>query len=119
HPVSMARLRADAAAGRISEPLHVDERYGVPSFLWAGPVGSGAPVARAGGRLSAVDAARGHLSRYAAYYRLDGGDVADAKVRYVHDTGSGGIIVAFQREVDGIEVFRDEMKVVMDRSLGL
>ena len=119
HPVSVDRLRADAAVGRIGVPFHLDERYGVPSFLWAGRLAAPSPAGRAGGPGSAAQAAREHLSRYAGYYRLDGGDVQDAKVRYVHDTGGGGIIVCFQREVDGIEVFRDEMKVLMDRSLGL
>lgn len=119
HPPSLDRLRADAAIGRVGTPLHVDERYGVPSFLWAGRLGGAAPVARAAGAGGAIDAARAHLARYGAYYRLDDGDVRDARVRWVHDIGSGGIIVSFQREVDGIEVFRDEMMVMMDRSLGL
>src|SRR5262247_3774623 len=69
HPAATARLRADAAAGRIGE-FSVDERYGVPNFLWAGRLAAPPAAARAAGRAGQVEAARGHLARLAAYYRL-------------------------------------------------
>src|SRR5262245_50722194 len=118
HAELRARLHADASAGRIGE-FSLDERYGVPSFLWAGRLAAPSAAARATGRAGAILAARGHLTRIAGYYRLDADDVAEAQVREVHDTGAGGIIVRFGREVDGVPVFRDEMNVMMDRSLGL
>src|SRR6185369_9263118 len=46
-------------------------------------------------------------------------DVATTEVRDVHDTGRGGVIVTFRQKIGGIEVFRDEMKVMMDRNLDL
>jgi large repetitive protein len=115
---SLERLRRDTAAARL-ERVHVDERYGVPSFLWASAPAGGVLAARAVARGDAEAAARDHLSRHASYYRLDDGDARDATVRDVHDTGSGAIIVSFQRILDGVEVFRDEMKVMMDRNLDL
>src|SRR5580765_2660649 len=118
HAEVRARLHADASAGRIGE-FSLDERYGVPSFLWAGRLAAPPAAARSTGRAGTIEAARGHLARVAGYYRLDAGDVAEASMREVHDTGEGGIIVRFEREVDGIPVFRDEMNVMMDRSLGL
>jgi hypothetical protein len=118
HADLRARLHADASAGRVGE-FSFDERYGVPNFLWAGRLAAPPTVARATGRAGTIEAARAHLTRLAGYYRLDAGDVSEAQVHEVHDTGQGGIIVRFEREVDGIPVFRDQMNVMMDRSLGL
>jgi hypothetical protein len=42
-------------------------------------------------------------------------DVAEAPLRSIHDTGHGGIVATFTQTVDGIDVFRDEVKVLMDR----
>src|SRR5262249_46598759 len=36
-------------------------------------------------------------------------------LRYIHDTGSGGILAAFTQTVAGVDVFRDEVHVLMDR----
>jgi large repetitive protein len=118
-PVSTDRLRADAAAGRIGSSFHVDERYDLPTFLWAGRSAARVPSAGAGGRPDPEAAARDHLARHAHYYRMDDSDARDATLHHVHDTGQGGIIVAFQRVFDGIEVFRDELKVLLRRDLEL
>jgi hypothetical protein len=45
--------------------------------------------------------------------------VRGASLREIHDTGVGGVIVRLGREVDGIEVFRDEIKLLMTRDLEL
>src|SRR5207244_794181 len=76
-----------------------------------------APALSRGVKPSAETAARQQLGLVADYYQLQAADVAEAPLRYVHDTGRGGIIVAFQQTVDGIDVFRDEVKVLMDRDL--
>ena len=107
----LARARADARLAGLATPAHVDERYGVPSFLWA------TRTARASRPATAELAARDFLARVAPFYALDDDDVESAVVRDVHDTGRGGIIVSLRREVDGVEVFRDEMKILLGRDL--
>ena len=42
-------------------------------------------------------------------------DVADASVRFIQNTGQGPIIVKFQMILGGIEVFREELNVVMSQ----
>jgi hypothetical protein len=106
-------------AGR---PVQFEPRLGVPTFLWASrqgparaPAAQNAQVRKDG----AAEAAREQLGGYASYYRLSGADVASAKVAAVHDTGRGAVIVKFKQEVGGVEVFRDELNVVMNRDLQL
>jgi hypothetical protein len=115
----LSRARADVALARLATPAHVDERYGVPSFVWAVRDPDAGRAASTTARVTPEQAARGHLTRLASWYRLDGEDVRLARLRDVHDTGEGGIIVTLDQEVDGIEVFRDQAKVLMDRDLGL
>jgi hypothetical protein len=115
----LSRARADAALSRLAKPAHVDQRYGVPSFVWAtGSTGAGRP-ATGSASVAPEQAARAHLTRLASWYRLDAEDVRGARLRDVHDTGGGGIIVSLNQVVDGIEVFRDEVKILMDRDLEL
>jgi len=108
----LARARADASLSRLARPAHLDERYGVPSFVWATPTPD---ATRAFASLAPEQAARDHLTRLAPWYRLDPIDVRGARLRDVHDTGQGGIIVSLSQVIDGIEVFRDEVKILMDR----
>jgi hypothetical protein len=68
---------------------------------------------------TAEQAARTHLSQVASLYRLNADDVTGAVLHDLHDTGRGGIIARFRQSVNGIEVFREETNVLMDRSLGL
>ena len=48
-------------------------------------------------------------------YRLDRSDVESAVVVYVHDTGRGGIVVCFKQSMGGIDVYRDEVKLLLER----
>jgi hypothetical protein len=126
HPVAASHtlaLRARSSASLLARatPSSFDERYDVPTFMWA-TRGSGSPsasAARAAARPTAEAAARAHLGEVSGFYRLQAADVAGAPLRYVHDIGRGGIIAAFNQSVDGIDVFRDEVKVLMDRNLEL
>src|SRR5262249_38190530 len=94
--------------------------YGVPSFVWAtrSPAAT-VPVAGIVPRLrpNPEQAARDLLARLAPYYALDEDDVRRAPLRNIHDTGRGGIIVSLRQEVDGIEVFGDEVKSLLARDL--
>ncbi len=100
---------------RAGTRLHVEERLGVPTFLWSGERGRLASAAKRT-PLTAPEAARLHLRQYAHLYRLDPADVEAARAARVHDTGRGGRIVSFTQEVDGVVVFRDEMKMILDKN---
>ncbi|HEY8375456.1 MAG TPA: M36 family metallopeptidase, partial [Nannocystis sp.] len=86
---------------------------GMPSLAW------GAPGLAPPAHLDAVQAARHHLTRHRGLYGVTGRVIADARVRFVHDTGRGGIIVAFRQTVGGVDVFHGDVKVLMDRQLRL
>ncbi len=109
-------VRPDRGQVREGLPVQMEERLGLPTFLWAGDRGRIDSLGLKRAPQGAREAAREHLRGYAPLYRLDPGDVDQAKVRAVHDTGRGVIIVSFYQEVDGIEVFRDEMKMALDRN---
>ena len=116
---ALERAIADPALRAVARVDHQDARFALPTFLWA--TGSdGAPGRSvAAGRSTAGAAARDHLARVAPFYRLDRDDVREAALRNVHDTGRGGVIATFQQVIDGVEVFRDEMKLMLDREQGL
>lgn len=127
-----ARISATSARQRLSIPASaeerrlrsefevrsIDERYGVPSFVWAPRRAGDRPAAglRSAPARTADAAARAHLGAMAPLYRLERGDLEGVKLRHLHDTGRGAIIATYAQVVDGIEVFRDEFKVAMDRS---
>jgi len=99
-----------------------ESRLGVPTFLWGG-VKTEAPAVRVpgtntGGRAEEV-AARAHLLDYASLYNLNAADVAGAEVRNIHNTGQGAVIVKFNQRVNDIEVFREELNVMMTRNYEL
>lgn len=114
-----ARNRAQAAIAGIARPTSYDERYGVPTMLWADRTSPAISFKASAAKPSIEGAARRHLGLVSDVYGLKPTDTATAPVRWLHDTGNGGVIVAFKQQVDGIEVFRDEVKVLMDRDLSL
>ncbi|HWT00633.1 MAG TPA: M36 family metallopeptidase [Pyrinomonadaceae bacterium] len=102
-------------------PVQMEQRLGVPTFLWAVNSGKARTLsARAETRRAdAAAAAYEHLGNYGARYRLSGPDIAGISIAGVHDTGRGAIIVKLKQSIGGIEVFRDEMNVIMNRKLQL
>ena len=133
-----ARSAATAKSVRnLVRPLteaQIHERFNVPTFLWAshaasdaGLAAARASLARKAGtaglgsvaKLSAEDAARAHLGVFASAYNLSAGDIGEATVAHVHDIGHGAIVVQFQQQVAGIEVFREQARVIMNRDLSL
>jgi len=129
-PVSSS---ARAELLRSGAELQMHERFGVPTFLWASPQGSatGLTAARAklsGGVANASGgvvvlpqdaAARAHLGTFAGLYGLADADISNLTVGHIHDIGRGPVIVQFKQVIDGVEVFREEMRVVMTRDLDL
>lgn len=121
--LAAARTRINAPALRaVATVAEMDDRLGVPTFLWAKPApqaAAGAANARAGTRPSVEQAAQGHLARLAPFYGLDRVDVSTAVLRRVHDTGRGGIIASYGQSIGGVEVFGEEVRLLMDRNLDL
>ena len=89
----------------------VEPRRGVPTILWAERF-PGARTLREQG-LAAPEAARQHLLRYAAVYRLRPELIGRLVVSEVSDFGRGAVVVGFAREHEGVPLLRDELDVVM------
>lgn len=127
HPDASSAV-ANRARGlaRAGSAIPVEARLRVPTFVWAGAeadVTRAQPGNRGGEPLSRdrseEAAARAHLERYASLYGLQRPDVSGATARMVHNTGRGAIIVKLRQQIDGIDIFREELNVVMDRNMGL
>jgi len=115
---SQAQAAALRAVTKQGTTTQLQDHLGVPTTLWAADRGS---VVRPGasGERPEVAAARGHLARLAAVYRLSAQDVADARTAGVHDLGHGAVVVQFAQVVRGVPVWHERMNVVMTRNLGL
>ena len=115
--IDATSTQAKRSALATVEPLRVqwDDRFGTPTFVWASskakPAGTVA-AARLG--VSVDSAARDFLNEYAPLYGISPADVQDAYVSQIHDTGTGAVIVKLRQRINNIEVFRDELNVVMD-----
>ena len=117
---SLARVSVDPALVRAGAPLHVHETLGVPTFLWAAPAaspGAGRTANAAAPQAGPEGAARSILSRFAPAYGLDDAAASRAVLREMHATGRGGLVARFGQESQGVEVFRNELRVLMTREL--
>jgi large repetitive protein len=103
------RIPRDSSA-QASEPA-----FALPTVIRAPYTARGpAPAAR-----TPVEAARQHLQAHSAAYFLGASDVDALVVSHVHDTGRGAIIVKFTSRPGGLEVWGEQLAVVMDRKLRL
>lgn len=91
--------------------LHDEPRLGLPTFLWTAGARSEPPASPGEWEQAAFAAIRDR----ADLYRLSPAVLEELRPRAVHDLGRGPVVVTFYREVGGIEVFRDELRVVLDR----
>ncbi len=118
-----ARHGVPEGPGSVSQ---MDEALGVPTFTWADDVP--ADTLRLRQTMSHEEAARAYLADYAPRYGFSATIAQDMKTKSVHDTGSGPVIVqlvrsasvtTFDGEVRAVDVFRDELKLLMrpDHSL--
>jgi hypothetical protein len=106
-----ASRRLDSPIGTVAS---VDQKRGVPRLMWvAAPVSAGFS-SRLMTNLPA-DIAREFVAQNVDLYGLSGAAIDSMYIRQVHDTGRGGIIVVLAQKVDGVEVWQNEMKVLIDR----
>ncbi|MFY1825891.1 myxosortase-dependent M36 family metallopeptidase [Myxococcus fulvus] len=99
----------------------VEGRLGVPTFVFSERALSSTSAPKAARPLTKASvnaSAREHLRGVADLYRLGSADVDGAELRQVHlpKDNDGAVIATYGRRVNGIEVFRNEVKVVMDPS---
>ncbi|WP_437668770.1 M36 family metallopeptidase [Sorangium sp. So ce131] len=112
-PASVAHVAPPAGPGGLV--ASTDPQRGVPTFVWASTPGRRPPATHG----TAEAAARWHLERHARLYGLPRTALDTAVVRKIHDTGRGGVVVTLGQDVDGVPVFRSEIKVLMRRDLAL
>ena len=114
----VAALRAAAAGAS-----HVDARLGVPTFVRGGDAAATLrALAKAPAPKAALDheaAARAHLTDLAGLYRIAPAEIAALPVHDFQRLDGGGAIVRFRGQVDGVEVFREQVNVLVDRAGGL
>lgn len=105
---------AEALAGAI---VHMDERRNVPSLLWF--VKNSATKAKAATealpRGSYEVVARRYLARYSRVYRVSEDESRTPVLTDLHDTGDGPLIATFQQRANGIDVFKQKIRVVTNR----
>jgi MYXO-CTERM domain-containing protein len=97
----------------------METRFGVPAFVWADVQRLRSGQAPTLSNLSPEQAARTYLQQNADLYRLSPEEVANASVIGVHRTDRGPVIVSFGQAVQGVEVFRHELKVTMTQERAL
>lgn len=90
-----------------------NDRFAVPSFVWAANARPGIVAAKVA--QSSESVAREYVASYAPLYGLDSADIGVAYVSAIHDTGRGAIVVKLKQRIGDVEVFREELNVVMDR----
>jgi hypothetical protein len=111
-PSSLSGTPSQLAAARGGYVSSLDAQ-GSPQFVWAVPVRPSLPG------LDTETAARAHLDWFAPALGLDSTTVRGAQLGFVHDVGHGPLIVHLHQQVDGIDVYRSEAKVLMRRDLSL
>ena len=115
-PASKSTLKAMSARVPLTSAVRSGEaRFALPTIIRAPYNPQGAlPSAR-----TPADAAREHLRANASAYFLGSGDTDLLAVQHIHDTGRGAIIVKFVSRPGGLEVWGEQLNVVMDRKLRL
>ncbi len=114
-PTNSARALAATNAG-----ITVDAATGVPTFVWGSDVAATpslalrAVVPKAAGDAEAT--ARAWLSSLAAVYRLRTADVALLPMHDLQRLPDGASLARFRNAFAGVEVFREEANVLVDRT---
>ncbi|MBM4381485.1 MAG: hypothetical protein FJ086_19625, partial [Deltaproteobacteria bacterium] len=89
---------------------HEEPRLGLPTVVWT----TRAWAAAHG--VSPDATARAHLAALAPLYRLRPVDVERARLQPLSGAPAGAHVAQFRQEIHGIDVFRAQLALVMDRS---
>jgi MYXO-CTERM domain-containing protein len=112
-PVATPGVKGASTAAVVAS---TDAASGRPTMLWGV---RGANAISPALKSTPEAAARFHLLTHAGRYGLTPAALATAELKEIHDTGRGGILVSFTQRVDGVQLFHNDVKVMMDRNLGL
>jgi hypothetical protein len=112
-----ARSLEASAAQPVARVASLDAQFGVPSLLLAQRAVE--PLANSPALATPEMAARFWLGQQAARYGLTAAALEAARVVQIHDLGRGGIIVVLRQRIGGVELYRSDVKVLLDRDLGL
>jgi MYXO-CTERM domain-containing protein len=107
---SLARVRSSASGAHISG---FEPRLGVPTFLWGDNAQVDERLKSALGRMSAEQAARVHLSRLSSLYKLSP-QAASTLPAVTQASGKGPTLVTFRQSLDGVELFRESLKLLLN-----
>jgi len=103
--------------------LQIDPRFGVPTFLWGTTAATTLKaMQRAASTKTSLDeegTARAHLRDVADLYRITASEVDALSMHNLQRFPNGAAIVRFRNPIDGIEVFREQANVLLDKSGGL
>ena len=115
-PATSSTLRAlNRRIPQTSAVKSAEARFALPTVIRA-PYSAQGPVPSA---RTPAEAAREHLRTHAGAYFLRSTEVDTLAVKHVHDTGRGAIIVNLVSRPGGLEVWGEQLNVVMDRKLRL
>ena len=93
--------------------MSLERAMGVPT-VYQVPAGQVTPVPA--GMKQPVDAARWALKELGPLYGLSDATQQGLDAQVLHDTGFGGIIVRFTQSINGVEVHRHRLNVLLERS---
>ena len=106
---ALYKERAVSAGGLVT----ASDDDGRPRFIWASRRPAASPNS------TPEQAAREHFTRFAPAYGLEGGAAANVEVGSISRTRRGDYLVRLTQKVDGVDVYRSEVKVVMQSDLAL
>ncbi|WP_338023584.1 myxosortase-dependent M36 family metallopeptidase [Archangium primigenium] len=101
------------AAGMNPRVAHMDERRGQPSFVWVHK-GDATPQRAQFTRMAPEKAALAQLEEHAPLYGLRSFQNTGAKVTSVSRNTQGVTVVTLAQDVDGVEVFRQSLKLLLN-----
>jgi MYXO-CTERM domain-containing protein len=110
---SLPKLTADLQA-RIKPGSQVqwDRSRGTASFVWASKAASSGSTSLARWSSAPEQAARNYVADFAPLWGIDADTAANAPLHSTHALGKGQL-VRFGQQVNGVEVFRSELNVLM------
>jgi hypothetical protein len=101
--------------GGRAQPALFDRTLGVPTFLWAR---DDAPVAAVGPLTEQqllIARAKAHLRDEASHLKINSAMIEQAAIRDAQYNGKGPAVVRFQQRENGLEVFKRQLNVMLDR----
>ena len=116
-----AKMQSKASAGVGALKLatvHVDERLGIPNLITFTAAKTATAESRAfAAKNTPEQAARTHLKSVADLYQISADGIDGAPLRFVDDAFQGGYLVAFDHQMNGVEIFRESVSVLMDANM--